>query len=72
MSDVAEGVDCARLLLEYLTQVSRDRMLEMLTTLINALVPTEADAVCGVGYNDSATSAPLPQRLPMASGCPNR
>ena len=43
-------IDPARFLSEQLEQASPDLMRQMLTTLINALMSAEAEAVCGAEY----------------------
>ena len=47
---VTPSIDPARLLEEQLAQASPDLLRELLTTFINTLMSSEADAVCGAAY----------------------
>ena len=47
---VNPSTDPARMLEEQLARASPDLLRELLTTFINTLMSTEADAVCGAAY----------------------
>ena len=61
------SIDPARFLEEHLAQASPDLMRQMLTTLINALMSAEADAVCGAAYG-----AASPERVNSRNGYRHR
>ena len=46
----ASSIDPARFLHDQLASASPDLLRSMLTTFVNALMPAEADAVCGAPY----------------------
>jgi putative transposase len=61
------SIDPARFLHDQLGSASRDLLRSMLTTFVNALMPAEADAVCGAPYG-----APSPDRVNVRNGCRHR
>jgi len=60
---VTPSIDPARLLEEQLAQASPDLLRELLTTFINTLMSTEADAVCGAAYGTAS-----PERVNRRNG----
>jgi len=61
------SIDPARFLHEQLDQASPDLMRNLLSTFIDALLSTEADAVCGAGWGQSS-----PERVNRRNGYRHR
>jgi putative transposase len=61
------SIDPARFLEEQLAQASPDLLRELLTSFINTLLSTEADAVCGAAYGQ-----PSPGRVNIRNGYRHR
>jgi len=61
------SIDPARFLHDQLQPASPDLLRSMLATFINALMPAEADAVCGAPYG-----MPDPDRVNVRNGCRHR
>ena len=61
------SIDPARFLEEQLAQASPDLLRELLTSFINTLLSTEADAVCGAAYGQ-----PSPDRVNIRNGYRHR
>jgi hypothetical protein len=57
------SIDPARFLHERLASASPDLLRSMLTTFMNALMSTEADAICGAPYGQSS-----PERTNVRNG----
>ena len=47
-------IDAARFLENHLAQASPDLLCQMLATFMNALISSDADAVCAAGYGEVA------------------
>lgn len=58
------SIDPARFLEEHLAQASPDLLRSMLTTMIDTLMPAEADAVCGAGWVHDRGPAPAQPAQP--------
>jgi hypothetical protein len=61
------SIDPARFLHDQVASASPDLLRSLLTTFVDALMPAEADAVCGAPYG-----MPSPDRVNVRNGCRHR